>query len=226
MTAKLLVEHGVSGVPVIDAGRVIGVLSESDILPLHEERPARPVRTAADVMTAPVITLTEEATVTEAARVLERHRVKRAPVLRGGVLVGIITRGDLLRPYLRTDSEILALRRGHHRRPGTLSPTRPGGGQRRGGHAHWPGWDKARRSSHASAGPVDRRCGRCSRPAVRRSVEPPSSRPRARPRARGLLHFYVSPQRLGAIQSLESRPNRVVRPMAPASLRAILYARR
>lgn len=106
--ATLLVERGVSGVPVVKDGKVIGIVSESDILPLHEERPARPVRTAADLMTEPVITLTEEATVTEAARVLERHRVKRAPVLRHGVLVGIVTRGDLLRPYLRTDSEILA----------------------------------------------------------------------------------------------------------------------
>ncbi|HEV8681427.1 MAG TPA: CBS domain-containing protein [Actinomycetota bacterium] len=105
--ATLLVEQRVSGVPVVDGGRVIGIVSESDILPLREEKPARPVRTAADVMTAPVITLTEEATVTEAARVLERHRVKRAPVLREGLLVGIVTRGDLLRPYLRTDTEIL-----------------------------------------------------------------------------------------------------------------------
>jgi CBS domain-containing protein len=105
--ASLLVERRISGVPVVDYGRVVGIVSESDILPLHEEKPARPVRTAADVMTAPVITLTEEATVTEAARVLERHRVKRAPVLRDGLLVGIVTRGDLLRPYLRTDTEIL-----------------------------------------------------------------------------------------------------------------------
>jgi CBS domain-containing protein len=106
--ASLLFERRVSGVPVVDGANVVGIVSESDILPLHEEKPARPVRTAEDVMTAPVITVTEEATVTEAARVLERHRVKRAPVLRDGVLVGIITRGDLLRPYLRTDSEILA----------------------------------------------------------------------------------------------------------------------
>jgi CBS domain-containing protein len=106
--ASLLIERRMSGVPVVDGAEVVGIVSESDILPLHEEKPARPVRTAADVMTAPVITLTEEATVTEAARVMERHRVKRAPVLRDGVLVGIITRGDLLRPYLRTDSEILA----------------------------------------------------------------------------------------------------------------------
>lgn len=106
--ATLIVEKGVSGVPVVDAGRVVGIVSETDILPLHEEKPPRPIRMAEDVMTAPVITLTEEATVTEAARVLERHRVKRAPVLRDGVLVGIVTRGDLLRPYLRTDPEILA----------------------------------------------------------------------------------------------------------------------
>jgi CBS domain-containing protein len=59
-------------------------------------------------MTRPVITLTEEDTVTQAARVLQRHKVKRAPVLRQGVLVGMITRSDLLRPYLRTDSEIRA----------------------------------------------------------------------------------------------------------------------
>jgi len=80
--ASLLIERRMSGVPVVDGAEVVGIVSESDILPLHEEKPARPVRTAADVMTAPVITLTEEATVTEAARVMERHRVKRAPVLR------------------------------------------------------------------------------------------------------------------------------------------------
>ncbi len=50
----------------------------------------------------------EEMTVTEAARVLQRHHIKRAPVTRGDKLVGIVTRADLLRPYLRTDAEILA----------------------------------------------------------------------------------------------------------------------
>lgn len=106
--ARLLVEQRISGVPVVEDERVVGLVSESDLLPLREERPARPVRTAADVMTSPVITLTEKVSVTEAARLLERHRIKRAPVLREGRLVGIVTRADLLRPYLRTDSEILA----------------------------------------------------------------------------------------------------------------------
>lgn len=107
--ARILVRNRIGGVPVTDAeGHVLGIVSETDLQPTREEAPLRPVRTAADVMTRPVITLTEGETVTQAARVLQRHRIKRAPVLRQGVLVGMITRGDLLRPYLRTDSEIRA----------------------------------------------------------------------------------------------------------------------
>jgi CBS domain-containing protein len=107
--AALLVRERISGVPVADEeGHVVGIVAESDLQPTREGAPGRPVRTAADVMVRPVITLTEEDTVTQAARVLQRHRVKRAPVLRQGVLVGVITRSDLLRPYLRTDSEIRA----------------------------------------------------------------------------------------------------------------------
>ncbi len=59
-------------------------------------------------MSTKVVSLVEEMTVTEAARVLQRHHIKRAPVTRGDRLVGIVTRADLLRPYLRTDAEILA----------------------------------------------------------------------------------------------------------------------
>jgi CBS domain-containing protein len=107
--ARILVRNRIGGVPVTDAeGHVLGMVSETDLQPTKEEAPLRPVRTAADVMTRPVITLTEEDTVTQAARVLQRHKVKRAPVLREGVVVGMITRSDLLRPYLRTDSEIRA----------------------------------------------------------------------------------------------------------------------
>ncbi|MGH2657494.1 MAG: CBS domain-containing protein [Actinomycetota bacterium] len=107
--ARALVRNRIGGVPVTDPeGRVLGIVSESDLQPTKEEAPIRPIRTAADVMTRPVITLTEDDTVTQAARVLQRHRIKRAPVLRRGVLVGMITRSDLLRPYLRTDSEIRA----------------------------------------------------------------------------------------------------------------------
>ena len=107
--ATLLVRNRIGGMPVVDdEGHVLGIVTESDLQPTREGAPLHPVRSAADVMTRPVITLTEDDAVTQAARVLQRHRVKRAPVLRNGVLVGVITRSDLLRPYLRTDSEIRA----------------------------------------------------------------------------------------------------------------------
>jgi CBS domain-containing protein len=107
--AGLLVRNRIGGVPVVGAeGQVLGIVSESDLQPTKEGAPGRPIRIAEHVMTRPVITLTEEDTVTQAARVLQRHRIKRAPVLRQGLLVGMVTRGDLLRPYLRTDSEIRA----------------------------------------------------------------------------------------------------------------------
>jgi len=106
--ASLLVGARVSGLPVVDEGKLVGIVTESDLMPLHEGTPGHPVQTAADVMTRKVVTLVEEMTVTSAARVLERHRVKRAPVMRGDRMVGIVSRGDLLRPYLRTDLEIRA----------------------------------------------------------------------------------------------------------------------
>jgi CBS domain-containing protein len=107
--AGTLVRSRISGVPVVDEqGGVVGMVSESDLQPLKEEASANPTRTAADAMTHPVVTLAESDTVTQAARVLHRHRIKRAPVVRDGRIVGIVTKSDLLRPYLRTDPEILA----------------------------------------------------------------------------------------------------------------------
>lgn len=105
--ARKLVRNRVSGMPVVDeTGRLLGIISESDIQPLRKGAPGRPVQTAADVMTRRVTTLAEVDTVTEAARVLARHGLKRAPVLRDGRVVGIVTKSDLLRPYLRADGEI------------------------------------------------------------------------------------------------------------------------
>jgi CBS domain-containing protein len=107
--SRILVRNRIGGLPVTDPeGHVLGIVSETDLQPTREGAPGRPIRTAADVMTRPVITLTEEDTVTQAARVLQRHKIKRAPVVRQGIVVGMITRSDLLRPYLRTDSEIRA----------------------------------------------------------------------------------------------------------------------
>ncbi|WP_458249313.1 CBS domain-containing protein [Streptomyces sp. MAI_2237] len=128
--AALLAEHRISGLPVVDdGGRVLGVISETDLL--HRQaaqddvrrgrRPRLPrltrsaraaaakarATTADDLMTGPAVTTTPDASVTEAARTMRRHAVERLPVVdRRGRLAGIVTRGDLLRVFLRPDEDI------------------------------------------------------------------------------------------------------------------------
>jgi CBS domain-containing protein len=115
--------HRVSAVPVVDPdGRVLGMVSEADLL-LKEERPAtRPgghlldphgdaarakARNVAALMTSPAVTVGADATLTEAARVMRRRHVKRLPVVdSSGRLVGIVSRGDLLLAFTRSDKSI------------------------------------------------------------------------------------------------------------------------
>jgi CBS domain-containing protein len=124
---RLLTEHQISALPVLgDSGRVLGVVSEADLLPkeIKAQRPPAPrpaftpkeaqlrhkaeADTALELMTAPAITITADEDVAEAARRLETHRIKRLPVIDGERrLVGIVSRRDILRIFLRTDEELL-----------------------------------------------------------------------------------------------------------------------
>ena len=121
--ARRMYEHRVSAMPVVDPdGRVEGVVSQADLL-LKEERlawgvgPRRIVaradevrataRDAAAMMSSPAITIGPHATLTQAARIMHQQRVKRLPVVdEEGRLVGMVSRGDLLRPFLRSDESI------------------------------------------------------------------------------------------------------------------------
>lgn len=106
--AQLFLQHRIGGAPVVDAGgAMLGMVCASDLL-RSGRREEPPPRTAGEVMSTDVLALHEDMEVSEAARALERHGFKRAPVVREGRLVGMVTRSDLLRPYLRTDSEIRA----------------------------------------------------------------------------------------------------------------------
>jgi CBS-domain-containing membrane protein len=126
--AQLLAERRVSALPVLDGdGRVVGVVSEADLL-LKEEFPEGPAGgglfegrrrraarakaagdTAAELMTSPAVTVGPDAAVAEAARLLHRHGVKRLPVVDpAGPLLGIVSRADLLKVFLRPDDEIAA----------------------------------------------------------------------------------------------------------------------
>lgn len=123
-------ERRVSAVPVVDRERrVLGIISEADLL-LKEERPAhRPgghlldphgdaaratARNAAALMTSPAVTVTPQATLTQAARLMHRHQVKRLPVVGpDGTLAGIVSRADLLTAFLRSDESIAGEVREH-----------------------------------------------------------------------------------------------------------------
>ena len=124
--ARLLAEHKISGVPVLgEGGSVLGVVSEADIL--RKERGEEPrrllldwllesgsndrakiaARTAGDAMTSPAITIGAHSDVSVAARMMLEHNVKRLPVIHwSGSLVGVVTRGDLVGAFARTDAEI------------------------------------------------------------------------------------------------------------------------
>lgn len=139
---KILVEQlllgGVSGLPVLDEGRVVGLVSEADLVVREEQGPGSAVlrwarhlsrlaaerdsvalerelaeldkavgRTAGDLMTSPAITIGPDASLAAAAGQMRRYDLKRLPVVdAAGRLVGIVSRADLLKVFLRTDGAI------------------------------------------------------------------------------------------------------------------------
>lgn len=127
--ATLLVEHGISAVPVVDKdNRVIGIVSEGDVLHRPEigtqrwrswclEVTATSKQLAteyikshsgkvADVMTRNVISVNEETPAADIAVLIETCRIKRVPVLRDGKLVGIVSRADLVRALAMAATEL------------------------------------------------------------------------------------------------------------------------
>jgi CBS domain-containing protein len=123
--AALLVLRGISGVPVVDGGTVVGVFSERDLLFKEQGRPDRsrwlawlldPVAvadrpkleatTVAEAMTSPALTIEQGEPVAAAAKRMLDAGVSRLPVIADGTLVGIITRADLVRAFVRPDAVI------------------------------------------------------------------------------------------------------------------------
>jgi CBS domain-containing protein len=127
--ARILIDAGITGLPVVDAaGTVVGVISEADFVvkgqgagAVRHRRLARLLgesettrhqlaklgaRTAGEAMTSPAVTITPARTMAAAAAVMVERRVNRLPVVDDGRLVGIITRADLVRAYLRSDEEL------------------------------------------------------------------------------------------------------------------------
>nr|WSX48468.1 CBS domain-containing protein [Streptomyces sp. NBC_00974] len=98
----------ISALPVLsEEGRVAGVVSEADLLLKAQGADESRAVTAGRLMTVPAVTVTKDATIPGAARLMARGHLKRLPVVDGdGRLVGVVSRGDLLKIYLRSDADI------------------------------------------------------------------------------------------------------------------------
>lgn len=122
---QALKRHRISAVPVVDTdGRLLGIVSEADLLlkeadPLPKrtrllegrqrrlERAKAAGQSARELMTTPVVTVEPTVTLSEAARIMHEKGVKRLPVIDAqGHLVGMVSRADLLKAFLRPDAEI------------------------------------------------------------------------------------------------------------------------
>ncbi|MET9450489.1 CBS domain-containing protein [Streptomyces cinerochromogenes] len=121
---RVMDERHVSAVPVVSGdGEVVGVVSEADLLRKKEFRDREPTRferirrrsdltkaegmTAGEVMSTPAVTVRPDDTLAQAARLMAVHHVKRLPVVGDADrLCGVVSRGDLLKVFLRSDEDI------------------------------------------------------------------------------------------------------------------------
>lgn len=126
--ARLMLQHRISGLPVVDADRnLVGIVTEGDFLRRRETGTQRqrswwleflvgPGKLASEytraagrkvdeVMTDEVYTATEDMPLEQAVHLMERYRIKRLPVVRGKALVGIVTRANILRAVARLAHE-------------------------------------------------------------------------------------------------------------------------
>jgi CBS domain-containing protein len=128
MTCKrvvmLMTDRHVNAIPVVDSGRkVLGMVSEADVLRKQERRPPRSAagllrrraerdweaRTVGELMTSPAVTVHPDAPLDAAARLMNARHIRRLPVVDGaGDLVGVVSRRDLMKVFLRPDAEIEA----------------------------------------------------------------------------------------------------------------------
>ena len=145
--ALLLAQNGISAVPVVDEhGVPLGMISEGDLMPRDEsEREARRDwwlkilaegeelnpefmtylqshdRSAREIMISPIVTVEENADLVEVAELLSTRRIKRAPVMRDGRMIGIVSRADLVKAVAtRGKSRTGAIARSQQRDPRPL----------------------------------------------------------------------------------------------------------
>lgn len=102
--SKVMDEAGISGLPVVREGKLIGIISRRDIEPILNSDGQKRVK---DVMTEEVVTISELTTPNEALDIAYENKVERLPVVKKNKIVGIVTIKDILElkkyPYASRD---------------------------------------------------------------------------------------------------------------------------
>lgn len=120
VAVSLLARHSFTALPVMGEDRLVGMVSESDLLrhelppdrhdgrfggTIHEEEMVEP-ETVADVMTTPVVAVPEKTDTGEVASLMLDYDVRSVPVVEAGQVTGIVSRRDLIRMLVRDDEGI------------------------------------------------------------------------------------------------------------------------
>ena len=108
----MFAEKRIGAVPVIDAGRVVGIFSERDVVySLARVGAAALDAIIADVMTAPAMTVDPDTAVMSGLSLMTKRRIRHLPVVRGDTVVGFISIGDLVKYRIdRIEAEAASLR--------------------------------------------------------------------------------------------------------------------
>lgn len=116
--ARILLKNGISAVPVVDGVKLLGIVSEGDLIrraeagterspswlmrlitspqQLAEDFVRSHARNVKDVMTRDVVTASPETPLRDIANLLEKHRIKRVPIVSNGQVVGIVSRANIV----------------------------------------------------------------------------------------------------------------------------------
>ncbi len=99
---ELCLTHRISGIPVVDhEERIVGMLSERDMLKLHKAGNAMYEQTVSDYMTQPAIFFEEYESLWDICACLSQHYIRRVPITRRGRVVGIVSAKDVLHTIMR-----------------------------------------------------------------------------------------------------------------------------
>ena len=172
---RLMLDNQISALPIVEDGRIVGIVSEGDLLRRAETgtepRPSRWLelvtstdrlaadytrthgRKAGEIMTRDVVTVADTTPIAEVAHLLEARRIKRVPVTRDGRLVGIVSRRNLLQALATNLSTAAGHRRRQDHPRRLLFRTAPSGLGRR------PRFDQCRGGGRRRAS-LGRRAGR------------------------------------------------------------------